>query len=859
MTVTAVKPQATATPAPAKAATAPAVKPAPAATPSRPKPVALVPMRRDAAKLMRGLAASVQKSHPDMNVHDHLRDAAKTLEAGNEEGAQRHLRAAFFSLTPQSLHRHGLFTDDAHTGARQAMHAVHRHIMLVKDIADADAKNQAAIRRDSGDGAAAPQRQPDPNAGYGPGALAQKPGTAPGLNAPAKADGGGPDLNVAEPPLKMSKQFSYDWDDILRVIDLVGPHGFEHDWVFVGIPSTGQKVTFGTGKHATGTVSHADATHVHVRMGDGSVVRVPHNGKPGPGKLTPVSHAGSPEAAAARKAADNVRFERGLTRGQKEEGEQRLYKAASHLDAGNHGEAASELDAAMHATSLRGGAVIKGSTAAQARGLRDKVRAGQPAARALTADRLNMTGISGGKRAQRAAQQAVLKQAPLADLKAIDAENTRRAVALGKPGQVSATHQLVKDEIASRKTGGKPVSTAYPQDELAAIDLVGPAGFQHGWTAAGPTAADHDKAAKLHTAAAAKAKDPAVRAMHLRRAKVHTQVASKLRSLSPAKPAASASLAYDWDDLLRVIELSAKTAALEATPAPRGKPGGPGLYHVAGQEHTAYFQNVVKALIEKRGMPPAKAYAVAYGALRKWSKGGGKVSPEVSAAATGSLAGEKSKVHSHAGSWDDILRVLDFGLVPGEPRVPAGSATAGQFSAGAGAQPAAGQQPAKAPPQTAAQKKAAAAAAAKARADAAHKAHVAHVAHVNGVSTKKAGLLVSAQDDRQQADALIKQRDALAKALASASGKTSTGQAGSTTSANSTTSTTAPATAASATAAAPATASTTKSTTAAKAPAAPAKAGSAAAMKAQIAQLDTQITALQAAAATATAQAAKLK
>jgi hypothetical protein len=772
------------------------------AAPPRPKPVALVPMRRDAAKLMRGLAASVQKSHPGMNVHDHLRDAAKTLEAGNEEGAQRHLRAAFFSLTPQSLHRHGLFTDDAHTGARQAMHAVHRHIMLVKDIADADARNQAAIRRDSGDGAAVPQGQPGPNAGYGPGALAQKPGTASGLSAPAKADGGGSDPSVADPdaPQKPgSRQFSYDWDDILRVIDLVGPHGFEHNWVFVGIPSAGQKVTFGTGRHATGTVSHADATHVHVRMGDGSVVRVPHNGKPGPGKLTPAGHGGSPEAAAARKAAGNVRFERGLTRGQKEEGEQRLYKAASHLDAGNHGEAASELDAAMHATSLRGGAVIKGSTAAQARDLRDKVSAGHPAAPAAAgavpdrgpADKLTMATNPG----------AAAKGMSDGDLKSADQEFASRAAMLGKPGQVSKAHRAVRDEIGARagfqvakvgkswhlqekgagragfptrqgaqqamdnvvaqrarfaqaeqdeqertagilagkgigkidyrnlkpgdkfatsplapvqtvtavnhmpngnsmiyweekgphvprnqptqfammmpsmpaygttaKAKGATVKTAYDQGDLAAIDLVGPGGFQHGWKPGGPTAADHDKAAKLHTQAAAKAKDPAARAAHLRRAKVHAQVAKKLRSLSPAKPVTSASLAYGWDDLSAAIEFSAKTAALEQTPALYGKPGGPGLYGVAGNKHSDYFEQVVKGLMTKRGMGKGQASAIAWGVLRKWAHGGGGVHPEVAAAASRALAQEaaaSAKAHAHANDSGAVELVGPKGYIHG--------------------------------------------------------------------------------------------------------------------------------------------------------------------------------------------------
>ena len=183
-------------------------------------------MRQDAAKSMSKLADRMKESHPDVLAHQHVRDAARMLRAGNEEAAQRHLRAAAFSLSPQSLMRHGLHTDDDHIAARQVMHGVHRHILLVKDIADVDAKNQAAIRRDSyGDDATSnpPQQSPDPNAGYGPGALAQKPTARqpPGdqaMNAPARSSSGGSDPAVADPvgpQPRGSKQFARSWDEEL--------------------------------------------------------------------------------------------------------------------------------------------------------------------------------------------------------------------------------------------------------------------------------------------------------------------------------------------------------------------------------------------------------------------------------------------------------------------------------------------------------------------------------------------------------------------------------------------------------------------------------------------------------------------
>jgi hypothetical protein len=107
------------------------------------------------------------------------------------------------------------------------------------------------------------------------------------------------------------------------------------------------------------------------------------------------------------------------------------------------------------------------------------------------------------------------------------------------------------------------------------------------------------------------------------------------------------------------ILLSARTAMLERTPAPRGRPGGPGLYHVQGMGHTAYLQQVVKALIEKRGMRPDKAYAIARAAIRKWSVRSRH--PEVRGAATRAEAGElarQARAHAHTAPGWEVADVL---------------------------------------------------------------------------------------------------------------------------------------------------------------------------------------------------------
>ena len=463
MTVMTVRPKTGAVPVKAAGKQAPGPVP-PAlqhpATPSRRRGFTpLTPMRRDAAKSMRKLAGSLEQSHPEMTVHQHVRDAAKTLEAGNEEAAQRHLRAAMYSLSPQSIYRHGITTDDGHIQARQALHGVHRHLLLVKDITDVAAKNQAAIRRDSyGDYESGPSLPPspvraDPNAGYGPGALAQKPtARQPGgdraLNAPARTNSGGSDPAVADPvgpQPKGSKQFARTWDEVAAVLDLA--------W----IPDP----------------SKAQWAAIDARTGH-----------------SPPDQGGSDED-----------------------------KADSHIRSAKQAASAGQHQAAMKHLAR---------------------------ASALTSD--------DGKQAQ---------------IGKLGTGVMRMAAQRGQAAQVAP------------------------------------------WTAI---------------------------SQH----------------------------AVTWDDVASVVELSAETGRLAVTPAPYGKPGGPGLYGVKGNKHSDYFESIVQALMRK-GMDKGKASAIAWGALRKWQRGGGHVHSEVRAAATGALAEEKvaqARAHAHASTWDDVAAVVELASRP---------------------------------------------------------------------------------------------------------------------------------------------------------------------------------------------------
>ncbi len=401
-------------------------------------------MRQQAAKSMRRLAEGIQRDHPELAVHDHVRDAARTLESGNEEAAQRHLRAAMFSLTPQSLHRNGVHDDVGHISARQAVHGVHRHLLLVKDIADVAAKNQAAIRRDSyGDYESGPSLpHADPNAGYGPGALAQKPtqrqpGGDRALNAPDRTNSGGSDPAVADPvgpQPKGSKQFA-SWDEVCTVIDLAWvPNPSKAQWAAIDAKS---------------------------------------------GHSLPDQDAKDDEA-----------------------------KADSHIRNARQASAIGQHQVAMKHLAR---------------------------ASALTAD----------------------------------------------PGKQASINQL----------GGAVVKNAQLQGKASQLVL-----------------------------------------------------------------------ARTWDELAAVVELSAETGRLAVTPAPYGKPGGPGLYNVKGLKHSDYLEQIVQALMRK-GMDKGKATAIARGSIRRWMAGGGKVHPEVRAAAAGAEAEElkaQARAHAHAVTWDDVASVIEM-------------------------------------------------------------------------------------------------------------------------------------------------------------------------------------------------------
>lgn len=502
------------------------------------------PMKQAVASSLRKAAERALEDHPTMGIHTHMRDAARALERGNTTGAQRHLSAAIGQLTPQSLQRHGVLTDEGHTAAKRHMDTAHRHILLVKDIEDAQQANDGLRERidarRSADAEAANQRHiarlRDRAAGELPDSRPSQPvaydqnrqvpvSQAQQGQRPAQLASSGPGKPSGAGLSGISGQ----------ILDLVGPKGYIHGWIKV---DAGQG--FGAG------LAPGSEEHLRAIENLGGLAASP------PGDI---AHSSPTMKTALHNLAVSV-------------ASRDMKSARVHL------------------------ASAKWANKHEAGGL-------------WTRDLARLESQLGK------VPSGASRRSPVINSLSPRAQHPGRYVS---PGGI----------VANPTAGALKI----PQMEVAQANRTGG------------------------------------------------------------------------------IDLSAQTARLAVTPAPRGRPGGPGLYDVKGLEHTPYFQQVVKALIEKRGMDPGKAYAVAWGALRRWRKGGGHVHPEVQATAAGSLAGEAAKgamaraAHGHANSgWPAIELAIELAAGgpqwQGQSRVPPGQAGGGQFGANQGAPAAKGNIPAK--------------------------------------------------------------------------------------------------------------------------------------------------------------------
>lgn len=120
----------------------------------------------------------------------------------------------------------------------------------------------------------------------------------------------------------------------------------------------------------------------------------------------------------------------------------------------------------------------------------------------------------------------------------------------------------------------------------------------------------------------------------------------------------------------RTLGLSAETPRLVATPAPLGKPGGPGLYHLKGAKLPNYIENMRNALM-RGGMSEGRATATAISrckVLAATSK-----HPEVKAAAAAAIAELKATAlrakaaHGHANEPGQVVELFNQFHLPVGP------------------------------------------------------------------------------------------------------------------------------------------------------------------------------------------------
>jgi hypothetical protein len=650
------------------------------------------PMKSTAARQMRATAQVLDADHPEMVAGDHLRDAAKLTEHGSLEGAKRHLDAAMELLTPQNLRRHGILDDEGHATGKHHMHQIHRHHLIVQDIEDVGQRNdqlRSAARALRGD--PEPQQQ-QPVALAVELSLADRffrykhgwiPITGPGA---AKLHG-----QVLHGQDRHFRPVHGRYDHITHTIDDAKRGKVPVRNVARHVPQQKQRGPFHLLPHpALGLANTIDlkasTAWLHEKRGPNGEWTGKGGVYHGGGALPAVGYKGSP---LGRKIS-NKEFFGALNYFESRTGQ----VGAPPRPPGFVGRKGDVFGRHLSAKEARGAAEAlapkpmseypHGMLPGQWEQFKSLTKPQK-----VIYNKLRKRGRqhAGAHIIAKTFQPGMLQSAVLSSL---------------LPGiELVGPHGYVHGWVKVGASGVfAPGTLPGSFEHIKAIEDLGDRAALTG----DPATRSPVMQSALHNVA----KAVAGRDMH--RARVHLAMArwanqkqasgrytreladlnGQLRMVPPGVTgwegrvknplsaagqhpgsfqAAGAVPAHVTKGASRTsyqaystpLEMSARTAMLERTPAPRGRPGGPGLYHVKGLGHTPYFQQVVKALMEKRGMPSDKAYKIAWGALRKWRRGGGHVHPEVRAAASGALAGEAAKgalAHSHAVTGLDVADAL---------------------------------------------------------------------------------------------------------------------------------------------------------------------------------------------------------
>lgn len=789
---------------------------------TRPTPTG--PHKLRATAHIRRLAQDVKRTFPDMDVHEHLTDAAREIEAGRHDNAKHHLDAAINAFAPLHITRHGIHDDTGHMAAKSFMQRAHRGRLLAADVEHISGANQelAGNRREAAVTAAQEKAEKQQmvqvqSAGQaGVKAMSWEDidmaielstfaGKPPGSGANfaklkgslAKRGAKNPGALAAYIGRKKygAKKFGKMSHATPRAggIELVGPKGYIHGWI------------------------HASMAHLEKSGGGAYMPDHPGFGVKTPSQMSPREH----RRAAAGHLAAMKKAPAGSAKAQAHHRFAKLHAAAS---AGVRG---AQKSGASYARAPRTGMFASETTGIELVGPKGYshgwVFHGRPGAgggpaperRFLGGKQVSETEFRQSTNASNKAM-GLKPQFPEAGFPAV-----REPTSITRPKRVAG---WVTGEQAAKyhgqeirgDTGNGVVVGTYNHHAKSVTDRKGKA---HKVTAIDPTA--HNTGFKGNVATSHLPFD------------ARSSISAHDRAYRTGAVYRNIKKGMGGN----VVGLSADTGRLATEPHPFGKPGGPGLWGVKGMELPPYVQNIARALLRTgRAKTLSQAIAMAKGATNRWVHGK-NTSPEVRSASAGANSQWASKqvtAHAHANggaSWETLELTGTAAGAAKDPRIAAGAAGGGRFGSG-GAAAAAGAQPKQ---QSRAQ--------------------------------RKAALLATAKKDRARAKLLAIRIRADRAALASASGKITKGQKGAkTTSKRATTGSAAPAAkgaAAKKAAANPMSAANTGLSPQAvgkamNAATAQAKHMSKAQLTAAIKTMTGQEKALLAAAVTATAQAAKL-
>ena len=622
------------------------------------------PLKSTAARQMRRTAQQLDADHPETVAGDHVRDAARVLERGSAEGAQRHLDAAMELLTPRNLMRHGILDDEGHATAKHHMHQVHRHLLNVQDIADVTARNeqlretvrarreeqasgrlQQAAQRRPGAGPEAPdaatrlsvelasawQRELRNNRGEwsrGFGAMFEGQG--------ARGHGGS---------VKAQKRSSITGPS--RSYQTVGPFGKKI--------SKGEATAFtGMIRKSAGKPVNEKAERHSLRKSQRVIYDKLRRRNRGHAQAMYMASRFSPQMLAAalsggQPGIDLARFG-GPALHRRDLGEPRDWHGRWSLVAGG-----------THYEGPPGGighAQAMEAAATQVRKVSDT------AANAVrNATRLMMSRRLGhARRHMDLAIAATKGTGSQKIMKSIRSSlDDVPAYSQPMPGPAMAPVSVAVQNLM-RQSGFRRLHNPAGQyvGDAAAIELAGKVyRYRHGWIRI--AAAQRATALALVRQRRKKLQLDQFGNPRTRGAKAEIGILDVLTTPAKIVEKTLPKAHRQRKNAAPAMTFSARTASLERTPAPYGKPGGPGLYGVKGLKHSNYFEQVVQALMTKRGMDKGRASKIAWGALRKWRRGGGHVHPEVVAAANRALAKEdvaRAAAHSHSITGLDVADAL---------------------------------------------------------------------------------------------------------------------------------------------------------------------------------------------------------